>query len=160
MSTLHGSVKGYIHPHYTKLTIVVNKSLQSVRYAISFFNRLIRKQIRKIKEFICHQIGFIKLCRVYVIARDKSTVIINQYLRIAKEQLDRFPEPEWVAKIRKTYNENERIVRLRNISKREVVSSKQYNARVIIWSVLFVLVAYSGFHKVLEFTYKSDISTY
>ena len=175
MSVLYGSVKGYVHYlgdrfihrsvnyahechlHYLKSIIIIHRILRSIHIKISVVHNFIMNWIKAQKIFLYCQAWFIKLRGVYVTAHERTAAVIKHHLHIAKEQLDRIPEPEWVAKARKTYNENEKITRLRNISKREVVSSKKYNARVIIWIVVFVLVAYSGFHKVLEFTYKPDI---
>lgn len=147
----------HIHCYHIRLKTVINKILQPARKVIFAVRGFIRKQIRTIKEFLYRQVWFAKLHWFYVTKRIQISIVVKYYLRIIKEQLDRVPEPEWVAKTRKTYNENEKIVRLREISKKEVVSSEKHNARVIIWSIVFVLVIYSGFNKALEFTYKPDI---
>ncbi|MDH5436182.1 MAG: AsmA-like C-terminal region-containing protein, partial [Gammaproteobacteria bacterium] len=100
---------------------------------------------------------FTRLNRNISVIRKRIKKVSNDCYLVIVQQLNRIPEPAWVAVVGKIYNEHEGIARIRNISKKKIISGEKAHARTIIWSMVFVIVTYSMFHKALEFAYKSDI---
>ena len=145
------------YSYYIKLKTGISRVMQPVRIGISTFSNCSTQFTKKITVFIHNQPWFIKLCKVLVTAYEKTKNVIHYCFQIIKQQLNRIPKPDWIAKIREIYNENGVIIRIRDILKRKIISSDKLNARVIIWCTVFFLIIYSGFHRALEFTYKSDI---
>jgi len=148
---------GFIYPYYLKFKNDFKEIINPVLVRYYVILDRVRFRMNAAWLLLSQKTWFKRICQTFVTIRARAKEIIAVSFQFVKVQLKRIPEPEWFIKSRKIYNENEKIIKFRTISTRKIITSEKVNTRALIWSVVFVLVAYSGFHKVLEFTYKSDI---